>query len=85
MNSFADVITALGGYVQVAQLLGTTPGTVSSMQSRGSIPPGYWQLIAERARVLGKSEITIDTLARLYAEKARRPSGSSSETEGAAA
>jgi hypothetical protein len=85
MDSFKMVIEALGDYVQVAQALGITPGTVSSMKSRDSIPPTYWHALTELARAKDKPEINLDTLARLYAAKPAPSSDKQSPAQGQAA
>lgn len=65
-----EIIDALGGTNKVAEARGLTPSTVSSWKARRSIPAERWLDLAQLARDLGVSGITVESLAVLHA---RRP------------
>lgn len=69
METFAQVIDALGGSAVVARGIGEDPGTVRQMRRRGSIPSRYWPRIVVFAATRGRNDVTIDILAQISAGK----------------
>jgi hypothetical protein len=67
--SVSDIFAALGGNSCVARLLGVGSSTTSEMKRRGRIPAEYWSDIVDAAHRLGRSDITLEVLAKLHARK----------------
>jgi hypothetical protein len=65
MQTFVEVIDALGGPTAVAAAIGTTQQNVTNMKARNSIPANFWKPLVEAAHERGKSEITLDLLAQI--------------------
>ena len=65
--SAETIVEALGGTAKVADALSLPLSTVSSWKERG-IPSTRWLALVDRARELGRSEITLETLARFGAQ-----------------
>ncbi len=72
MDSHADIIKALGGYLKVAEALGLPSGTVSAMKTRNSIGPEHWAGVVAEAKKQGKDEITLELLASLKEPRKKR-------------
>jgi hypothetical protein len=68
MNDWKSIIVALGGTGAVSDALEQWPSTVSGWQTRG-IPAGHWAAVVALASDLGRTEITLEVLARLAARK----------------
>lgn len=68
METVEQVIDAFG-YARLASSLGIPVGTVSAWKSRASIPADKWLAITDLARAEGKEAITLETLARMHAER----------------
>jgi hypothetical protein len=82
--SVSDIFSALGGNSRVARLLGVGSSTTSEMKRRGRIPAEYWSDIVDAAQRLGRSDITLEALAKLHARKpaTSQVAGFSEEAEG---
>ncbi len=72
MQTFAAVITALGGSAVLAQAIGEEKGTVRQWKGRKSIPAKCWPKIVQAAAERGKDHITYEKLAELAARKAKK-------------
>jgi hypothetical protein len=68
MQTFAQIIDALGGYAKIAEGVGCPPGTASSWKSRNDIPHRYWPKLVEMATEQGVSGVTFELLVKLGAE-----------------
>jgi hypothetical protein len=69
MNTFKDVIAKFGGPAKYGRAIGISTERAAEQRARGSIPPVYWPAVVNAANELGISEITVDVLAALYAER----------------
>lgn len=69
MQTFADIITAFGGYAKVAEILDCPAGTVSSWKSRNGIPPQHWVKLVTAASERGITGITFAVLAEIAARQ----------------
>lgn len=68
--SAASIIDALGGTGEVASALALSDSTVSSWRTRPrGIPAPRWAALVKRAAEIGRSDITLELLAELAAEK----------------
>jgi hypothetical protein len=65
MDWVSEVIDSLGGMSTVAAVLDLPETTVSSWQSRGMIPPGYWPSLVALPPKRGAKKLTITHLAKL--------------------
>ena len=71
MDTFEDVISALGGASGISEILGVTDSHARVMKTRGVIPPIYWPSVVKAAEDRGLSQITHAALAEIYAVKRR--------------
>jgi hypothetical protein len=69
INSFADVITALGGTARFAMAVGMKPNTAKMAKARGSIAPNWWPQVVEAAKQAERPDITMEKLAELAANR----------------
>lgn len=69
VNSFSDVIGALGGTTRFANAVGMKPNTAKMARARDSISPSWWPAVIKAAEDAGKSEITLEKLAELAAQR----------------
>lgn len=67
MDSFADLIDALGSRSDLARECGIGPMAVQGWLMRDQIPPGYWLKVVDYARERDV-DIDVDTLA-VWAER----------------
>lgn len=68
MQSFSEVIDALGGIAAVSEDLGAPYPTVGAWKSRDSIPGEWWQPIVRVADLRG-IPITLEILAGIAAKR----------------
>lgn len=74
INSPSQAIALLGGWKAIASRINRPLTTVASWATRNSIPVEAWPDIVDMAVELGKSEITVETLAKAQAAvAAQRP------------
>lgn len=69
MQTFSQIIDALGGYAKAADAIGVPAGTVSAWKTRDSIPPAYWHRLVNAATAQGISGVSLETLARMSETK----------------
>lgn len=69
MQTFSQIIDALGGYAKAADALGVPAGTVSAWKTRGSIPSAYWHRLVNLASTQGVDGVSLETLARMSETK----------------
>lgn len=69
VNSFTDVIDALGGTAKFARAVGMKPNTAKMAKARDSISPGWWPAVVEAAKEAGRDDITSDRLIALAAQR----------------
>ncbi|GGC90647.1 hypothetical protein [Chelatococcus reniformis] len=67
MNSFAEVIDALGGPVKFGAAVGVPDSHARTMKARNSIPAEYWPTVVSEAEKLGVEAITYESLAVMFA------------------
>jgi hypothetical protein len=72
MNSFRDVISAMGGPSALARAIDGNVNTVVSWRQRNRIPPNQWAPIVAAAEESGVGGITYDALGRIAAESGRQ-------------
>ncbi|MDF2621426.1 MAG: hypothetical protein K0S00_4085 [Xanthobacteraceae bacterium] len=65
MNSFSDLLTALGPLQIVGDRFGVTAQAVSNMKIRNAVNSRYWPTIVEMAAERGIPGITFDYLVEL--------------------
>lgn len=73
MQSATSIIEALGDTGEVASALSLSDSTVSSWKARGAIPAPHWGAIVRLAGVRERSEITLEALADLAANRDDAP------------
>lgn len=69
VNSFADVIDALGGTAKFARAVGMKPNTAKMAKARDSISPAWWPAVAEAAVTVERHDITVEKLVELAARR----------------
>jgi hypothetical protein len=69
VNSFTDVIDALGGTAKFARAVGMKPNTAKMAKARGSISPAWWTAVAGAAVTVERHDITVEKLAELAARR----------------
>ena len=69
MQTFSQIIDALGGYAKAADAIGVPAGTVSAWKTRDSIPPAYWHRLVNAAGSQGIAGVSLETLARMSETK----------------
>ena len=69
MESFSDVIRALGDPPGFAKAVGVAESHARTMKARDSIPPEYWQAAVAHAASRGIEGVTLDLLAALAARR----------------
>lgn len=69
VNSFVDVIDALGGTSRFAAAVGMEANTAKMARARRSISPRWWGAVADAAREAGRKDITLEKLAELAVQK----------------
>lgn len=69
VNSFAEVIDALGGTAQFARAVGMKPNTAKMAKSRDSIAPAWWPAVTGAAVAVERQDITVERLAELAARR----------------
>lgn len=69
--TWEEIIDALGGTGAVASSLTQSESTVSGWRSRG-IPAPHWASIVSLASDRGNSDVTLEVLADLAAQKRRQ-------------
>lgn len=69
VNSFSDVIVALGGVAKFAAAVGMKPNTAKMAKARNSISPIWWPAIIDAANSAGRDDITSELLIALAAER----------------
>jgi hypothetical protein len=69
VNSFIDVIDALGGTTKFARAVGMKPNTAKMAKARGSISPAWWTAAAAAAAAAGRHDISVEKLAELAAQR----------------
>lgn len=72
VQTAGEIIKDLGGPTAVAEKIGVPLGTVSSWQTRKSIPPDYWFSLINLASSLGKSGLTFEAFAEDAAMRRKR-------------
>lgn len=72
MESFSDVIRALGDPPGFARAVGVAESHARTMKARDSIPPEYWQALVAAAHERGVEGVTLDLLAG-FAARRRKP------------
>ena len=72
MNSFRDVITAMGGPSGTAEKIDGNVNTVISWHYRDSIPSKHWVRIVTAAERCGVSGISLEALSRIAARDSRQ-------------
>lgn len=69
METFADIIRELGGPAEYGRAVGISTERAAEQRSRNSIAPAYWPAIVNAANERGRSDITADLLADIYAHR----------------
>jgi hypothetical protein len=69
VNSFSDVINALGGTAKFADAVGMKANTAKMAKRRNSISPAWWPEIARAAAAAQRHDITLERLAELAARR----------------
>ena len=69
VNSFTDVIDALGGTAKFARAVGMKPNTAKMAKARDSISPGWWPAVVKAAEEAGRLDITAEKLMALAADR----------------
>lgn len=72
MNSFSDLLTALGTLQSVGDRFGVTAQAVSNMKIRNAVNSRYWPFIVEMADEMGVPGVTFAFLVELD-RRARHP------------
>lgn len=72
MKTVSDIFDVFGGNAAVARILKTMPSTASEMKRRESIPVEYWPTLVAEAERLGRTEVTLESMALVMAEAAQR-------------
>lgn len=72
MQSFSDIIDALGGSGVLSKALGLPLGTTSAMKTRDSIPPEYWRDVVSLAKSRGVDGVTYERMAVFAAARKKR-------------
>lgn len=65
MQTFSQIIDALGGYAKAADAIGVPTGTVSAWKTRDSIPPAYWHRLVNAATAMNLAGVSLEALARM--------------------
>ena len=71
MESFSDVIRALGEPPGFAKAVGVAESHARTMKARDSIPPEYWQALVAAAEARGIEGVSLDLLAGFAARRRR--------------
>lgn len=71
-QTFTALIDDLGGSAGLADILGASVGTASAMKTRDVIPPAHWDAVVRAASERGLNGVSVETLARLYADRRER-------------
>lgn len=69
VNSFAEVIDALGGTAKFARAVGMKPNTAKMAKARDSIAPEWWTAVTGAASAIERHDITVEKLAELAAQR----------------
>jgi len=69
VNSFSEVIDALGGTSKFARAIGMKPNTAKMAKSRDSIAAEWWSAVADAAANAGRHDISLEKLAELAAQR----------------
>jgi hypothetical protein len=69
VNSFAEVIDALGGTSKFASAVGMKPNTAKMAKARDSISPAWWPKVASAAAAARRDDINLEKLAELAAQR----------------
>ena len=77
METFSQIIDALGGPTAYASLVNTSPQNAWQMRDRNSVRPAFWPATVKAAAVMGIDGITFESLAKIAA--ARKPAASPSQ------
>lgn len=72
ITDLPGVFALFGSNVKLAEALTVGPSTVSEMKRRNSIPVEYWPALVEAARSLDKNDLTLERMAIVSAEAAKR-------------
>ncbi len=70
MNTFADLIDALGGTTAFAEGIDIPASHARTMKARNSIPPEYWRATLRLAEEKGAAGVNAEALMRMRAAKA---------------
>lgn len=69
VNSFSDVIDALGGTAKFARAIGMKANTAKMAKARDSIAAEWWKSVADAAAESGRDDISVERLAELAAQR----------------
>lgn len=69
VNSFSDVINALGGTAKFARAIGMKANTAKMAKSRDSIAAEWWVAVAAAAADAGRPDISVEKMAELAAQR----------------
>jgi hypothetical protein len=69
VNSFSEVIDALGGATKFSRAIGMDPNTGRAARKRESIAVSWFPKIAELAAERGRHDITVEKLVELASER----------------
>jgi hypothetical protein len=72
MHTVSDIFDVLGGNAAVGRILGVNPSTASEMKRRESIPVEYWPALVAEADRMGRTEVTLESMALVMADAALR-------------
>lgn len=70
ITDLQSVFAAFGSNVKLASVLRVGPSAVSEMKRRKNIPVEYWPDLVAGARLIGRSELTMERMAFISAEAA---------------
>lgn len=72
ISNIPDVFNIFVSNVEMADALSVGTSTVSEMKRRKSIPVEYWPALVDAARGKGREDLTLEKLAIISADAARR-------------
>lgn len=72
MNTFRDVIAAMGGPIELARQIDGNAYTAISWKQRNTIPATKWARVVDAAKRAGVSGVTFEALARMAEETKRQ-------------
>lgn len=82
MNSFSDLLTALGPLKTVGDRFGVTAQAISNMKIRNAVNGRYWPFIVALAAEVGIPGVTFDFLVELDRQSRHQPTVSPQAADG---